>query len=393
MQDRKKRSRRPAGRKRAGRTAPSRSTLGLRLALAVLFICGFLAGSLMLLSQLRQHYRPPDTGPSDDLLLADARVELESTLLRSGIGLADLEVLRENGVTVMQTRARLPEGRLLQLLGQRLRRLSPRLQLQVVRPQNRLEISLDGRPRFRLHFVAPRTPVDDGRPRMAIIIDDMGRSLQATRELLAVGLPVTFSVLPNTPKAAETATLVHRYGHEVMLHLPMEPLGYPAADPGRDALMLSLSDAELRRRFLKYLEIVPYAVGGNNHMGSRFTADRRGMAVVLALMRREGLFFIDSRTSGASIAGTMAERMGVPTASRDMFLDNEKEVTAISRQIRQLIARARRQGEAIGICHPYPETIRALQREREFIEKSGVQVVPASKLVRRRPAFSRVAGN
>ncbi|TYO98747.1 hypothetical protein EDC39_105116 [Geothermobacter ehrlichii] len=393
MQDRKKRQRRKTGRRGTSRPASSRPALGLRLALAILFLCGFLVGSLVLLSHLRQSYRPPAESPSADLLLADARVELESALLRSGIALGDLEVVRENGVTVMRARGRLPEERILRQLAQRLRRLSPQLRLQVSRPQSRLEIALDGESRFRLHFVPPPASAADDSPRVAIIIDDMGRSLQAARELLAVGLPVTFSVLPNTPKAAETATLVHRYGREVMLHLPMEPLGYPAADPGRDALMVSLSDAEIRRRFLKYLEIVPYAVGGNNHMGSRFTADRRGMEVVLGLMRREGLFFIDSRTSGASIAAAMAEKMGVPTASRDMFLDNEQDVGAIARQIRQLIAKARRKGEAIGICHPYPETIRALAREKAFIENSGVQVVPASKLLRQRRVVSRAPVN
>ncbi len=353
-----------------------------RLAFAVLFLCAFLVASLVLIARIRESYRAPVGAGQVENLQAEARIEVENTLLRSGIALTDMESRRQGRLLRVRVRGSLPDEQLLRQLSRRLQRLSPRLNLLIARTPQLLEVSLDKDPLIRLEFRQARPAVTDRRPALAIIMDDLGRSLPVARELIATGLPVTFSVLPNTRHAAETATLAHRYGREVMIHLPMEPLGYPAADPGRDALMVALSDQELRRRFLHYMEVVPYAVGGNNHMGSRFTADARGMQVVLKQMRQEGLFFIDSRTSGASVAAELARDLGVPTASRDVFLDNRQDVAAIEAQIEKLVQTARSRGRAIGICHPYPQTIRALTNKKELLLNGPVRLVTASQLVR-----------
>ncbi|RMF47951.1 MAG: divergent polysaccharide deacetylase family protein [Deltaproteobacteria bacterium] len=362
---------------------PPRAGQGVRLAFAILFLCGFLVTSLILIARVRESYRPPVNPQRVETLLADARVEVENTLLRAGLTMADMESSQRGELTLMQARGDLPKEELLRQLSRRLQRLSPRFRLLVARQQRLIEVSFDDRPRLRLEFRRSEPPVPaDTRPAVAIIMDDLGGNLGAARNLLATGLPVTFSVLPNTRHAAETATLAHRYGREVMIHLPMEPLGYPAANPGRDALMVDLPDEELRSRFLHYLEVVPYAVGGNNHMGSRFTADARGMRVILELMKAEGLFFVDSRTSGASVAGTLARKLGVPSADRDVFLDNRQDVAAIEAQVDKLVARALKRGRAIGICHPYPETIQALANKKDLLQNGRIRMVAASRLIR-----------
>jgi polysaccharide deacetylase 2 family uncharacterized protein YibQ len=129
---------------------------------------------------------------------------------------------------------------------------------------------------------------------------------------------------------------------------------------------------------------IPYVAGTNNHMGSRFTEDARALAPVMESLGEKGLFFIDSRTTGQSRVPEVAARFGVPTMSRDVFLDNLAEVDAIAREILRLEGKARRQGMAIGICHPYPETLEALRRELPGLAERGINIVPVSLLLRKR---------
>jgi hypothetical protein len=166
-----------------------------------------------------------------------------------------------------------------------------------------------------------------------------------------------------------------------MLHIPMEPHSYPAADPGPGALFAGMAPETVKQKVRDYLQRVPHTVGGNNHMGSRYTELRPGMAAVLEVMRSENLFFVDSRTSARSVAVDEARRAGVSFAARDVFLDNVREVDAIAREVRKLAGLARRRGQAIGICHPYPQTIAALRQEAAVLRSQGVLVVPASSLV------------
>ena len=123
--------------------------------------------------------------------------------------------------------------------------------------------------------------------------------------------------------------------------------------------------------------------GSNNHMGSRFTEDVRALSPVMESLQEKGLFFIDSRTTGHSQVSEVAQRYGVPTMARDVFLDNVADVDAIVREIRRLESKARRQGMAIGICHPYPETLEALRKELPGMAARGITVVPVSVLLQR----------
>ncbi|APG28992.1 hypothetical protein A7E78_02725 [Syntrophotalea acetylenivorans] len=231
---------------------------------------------------------------------------------------------------------------------------------------------------FKPSKIAESVPV---RPRMAIIMDDLGHETHSAKTLIDIQLPVTFAILPYTAQAGTVARLAHQNGYEVMLHIPMEPQNYPAIDPGPGALIMSMDPFAVQNQLRQWLDELPYVVGGNNHMGSRLTEDPESMGAVLEVLRERRMFFIDSRTSASSVAIIEARRKGVPAISRDVFLDNVREVPAIAREIRKLAGMARRRGSAVGICHPYPETLAALRQEAEVLREQGIDVVPVSQLL------------
>jgi hypothetical protein len=162
----------------------------------------------------------------------------------------------------------------------------------------------------------------------------------------------------------------------------MEPKKYQAISPGPEPLLLSLSPNEIKRRLQLYMKKVPGAVGGNNHMGSSFTENRAAMNTVLSEMKESGLFFVDSRTIGDSVAFDEARRMGVKTAQRNIFLDNEENVSYISAQLRKMVKIAEEKGEVIAICHPYPETFQALRQDLDWLRGQEVDFVLVSRLVK-----------
>ena len=221
-----------------------------------------------------------------------------------------------------------------------------------------------------------------GGPFVAIIVDDLGADLGMMQDFLDLQLNLTVAVLPNVPHARAVAELAHAAGREVLLHIPMEPRDYPAVDPGEQALMVDLSREEVQHRLRGYLQTVPWVVGANNHMGSRFTESREGMQGVLQLLKDQGLFFVDSLTTADSVAIAEAERMEIAHTERDLFLDNDLSEEAIRRQIRKLIRIAKENGSAIGICHPHNATVAALKQEAQSFAAAGVNIVAVSALVR-----------
>lgn len=219
------------------------------------------------------------------------------------------------------------------------------------------------------------------RGTIALILDDIGYDPAAAEEAAALGTTLTFAVIPGTPHAGRSADYLASLGFEVLCHLPMEPVGYPAVSPGDGAILVSMSNEEIRSRTRALFQSIPHARGINNHMGSAATADRRVMESVLAVARDEGVFFIDSRTTGRSISGEVARRMGVRTASRDVFLDDDPSEAAIRRQMRELAASAE-DGLAIGIGHLYPTTLRVLRDELPRLQREGFRFISASEAVR-----------
>ena len=217
---------------------------------------------------------------------------------------------------------------------------------------------------------------------VAIIIDDMGNSRREADTLLSIDLPLTFSIIPGLANVREVADAAHRRGGEVMVHIPMEPKGVRNKPFEKNGLLLEMGDEEITRRLRGYLESVPYAVGANNHMGSRFTEDRTKMRVVLGVLKERKMFFIDSKTSPSSVGDKLAAEMGIPAAARSVFLDNDQDVAAITTQIEKLAAVAKRNGGAIGICHPHATTIQALATALPRLRSEGITFVHASELVR-----------
>lgn len=217
---------------------------------------------------------------------------------------------------------------------------------------------------------------------VAIIIDDMGSSVSEAEELMAIGLPLTFSIIPGLAHVKGVADAAHAGGYQIMIHIPMEPKGYPKQRMEKYGLLLSQSDEEIRNRLQGFLREVPYARGANNHMGSRFTEEREKMLPVIGFLKGNGLFFIDSMTTPHSVGYRLAREMGVETALRNVFIDNTQDVAAIRVQLEQLAAMARKKGSAIGICHPHRTTIQALTEVMPELRKGGINFVYAEELVR-----------
>ncbi len=218
-------------------------------------------------------------------------------------------------------------------------------------------------------------------PRVAIIMDDLGANVQKATVVATLDIPVTMSIIPTLGYAQESMHVAAKYEREIMIHIPMEPLNHPQHDPGEMALMLDMDDAKIRSTIAKLLHMLPYAVGCNNHMGSAFTQHPHQMSVALELIAERGLFFIDSLTSAASVGALEATRMHIPTATRDVFLDNDRDVAKINVQLTQLLQLAQKNGSAIGICHPYPETIIALKDCSTLAKRYGVTVVTVAELL------------
>lgn len=214
---------------------------------------------------------------------------------------------------------------------------------------------------------------------LAIVIDDLGPARALTLRALGLPLPVTLAFLPyGDDVVAQTAAAKAR-GHEIFLHLPMEPIGTP--DPGPNAILVGLDPDEFRRRLGWAFDRVPLATGVNNHMGSRATSDPETMLKVLREVRRRGLSFVDSRTSPLSVANGLAAQLGIPHAARDVFLDNNPATGAILLQLDLAERMARRQGQALAIGHPYPTTLAVLERWLPEAEARGLRIVRAEDLI------------
>jgi len=225
-------------------------------------------------------------------------------------------------------------------------------------------------------------PAPDARGRLVILLDDVGQKLDLVPAAAALPKEVGFAVLPFLPKSTESAEALHGAGHEIWLHLPMEPENYPADNPGPGAILMSMSTNEMRVAVHDALDNIPYAVGVNNHMGSKVTADLRTMTWIMQELKIRDMAFIDSRTTPRTVAEDAAAGQGVPTNRRHVFLDNERDQAAIKRQLAEAVRRCRLEGEIIAIGHLDPVTIEVLAQELPGIAKRGADLVRPSALVR-----------
>ncbi len=229
----------------------------------------------------------------------------------------------------------------------------------------------------------PRTrPAPDARGRLAILLDDAGQKLDVVPAAAALPKEIGFAILPFLPKSAESAEVLYGAGHEIWLHLPMEPENYPANNPGPGAILMSMSTNELRAAVHAAIDNIPHAVGVNNHMGSKVTANLKTMTWIMQEIKARGMAFIDSRTTIRTVAEDAAVGLGVPVNRRHVFLDNERDRAAIRRQLEEAVRRCRLEGEIIAIGHVDPVTIEVLAEELPGISKRGADLVRPSALVR-----------
>ncbi|MCC8193852.1 MAG: divergent polysaccharide deacetylase family protein [Deltaproteobacteria bacterium] len=216
--------------------------------------------------------------------------------------------------------------------------------------------------------------------RLVIVIDDLGEDMAAVRALANLPYPVTFAVWPRSTHARKAADLGHGAGREILIHQPAEPMKYPDVNPGPGALFTSLDDREIEARVRASLSRVPYAVGMNNHMGSRFTRDSRAAAAMVRPLKNHGFFVLDSMTHPGSMLYGEARRHGIPALKRDVFLDSVPGKENVLRQLRKAEKIALVTGSAVAIGHPLPYTIAAL-KEWDAQRDAHVELVRLSDLL------------
>lgn len=232
----------------------------------------------------------------------------------------------------------------------------------------------------QLPAITERSSLSAGQARLAILMDDLGSDRSAAQAIFALKVPVTVSVLPFHPYSQEIAREARQRGCEVMLHLPMQSLANESSEP--QELRPGLSPEQVRSTVEKMLDAIPGVEGVNNHQGSQATADAALMNELMHVLKDEGVFYVDSRTTAATVAFDAARREGVRAAFRNVpFLDDVQKKNAVKRQLQLAILGAKQKGEAIAIGHPHPETLAALREMLPLAESNGVHLVLVSEMV------------
>jgi len=229
-----------------------------------------------------------------------------------------------------------------------------------------------------LHAGGPSGP--PSAPRLAIIADDLGSDRAAAEAIFALPYPLTISILPNHEHSTEIASEAHRRGYQVMLHLPMQSIANET--PEAQELRPGMPATEVSALVEQFLQSVPGVVGINNHQGSQATSDPELMDELMPVLRDRHLFYVDSRTTAATVAFDTAQSFGVRSAFRNVpFLDDVAEVAAVRKQLELALRGAREKGEAIAIGHPHPATLQALREILPRAQAQGIRLVFVSELV------------
>ena len=210
--------------------------------------------------------------------------------------------------------------------------------------------------------------------KMVIVIDDLGANMSAVNRLLGLNYPVTCAFWPHAGHVTEGARAAHRAGREILIHQPMEPLGYPKVAPGPGVLLTGMSAVQINRQVESAIARVPHAVGLNNHMGSRFTQNKTGVDSVIATLQTHNLFMLDSLTDPRSVFADEGRRLGITTYRRNVFLDVTPTRQAILEELRKAERIALLTGHSIAIGHPLPETLAALQ-EWQRTRNTSIKIV------------------
>jgi hypothetical protein len=215
------------------------------------------------------------------------------------------------------------------------------------------------------------------KPKVAIIIDDLGPNKNVAKEVLALKAPLTLSILPRETYSAWIAEEGHRLGHDVIAHIPME--AEKSYKLGEGGLYTWMTDKEIADTLDKDISSIPHALGVSNHMGSAFTQDERAMQTLIAELKKKKLFFLDSLTASGSVGFHLAEMNGIKALDRDIFLDDNDNPAEIQLQWKKLINIANKKGSAVLLAHPRKNTIEFLQKMLK--DNNEVTVVPISELI------------
>lgn len=247
---------------------------------------------------------------------------------------------------------------------------------------NEFGISINELPTHRLLLkTVPLTlppPTPEG-PKLAIVIDDIGENMTVLKGLLGLDMDVTYAVWPNATHTKKSVQLITKDKRDLIIHFPMEPRGYPRYNPGEDALFISMTKEAIEKRVAENIAQIPEAVGVNNHMGSRFTANMPGMVAALSAFKAHGLFFLDSLTTGKSVAREAARKADIPFYVRNIFIDNVKDINAIIHQLKKAENVALKQGYSVAIGHPYKETLAAIEKW-DKTKHGSITIIPLSSL-------------
>ena len=223
-------------------------------------------------------------------------------------------------------------------------------------------------------------PMGKEHGRIAIIIDDVGLARRLSERAVRLPAFVTLAYLPYAHELTQQAEAAQARGHDIMLHLPMEPVGHE--NPGPDALLSTQSEDEWRVLTQKALNSFDGFIGVNNHMGSRLTTNQTAMRVVMNILKEKGVFFVDSRTSNHSLAAKTAQEQGVATAGRDVFLDDTQTAAAVQASLGQVEQIARHKGYVVAIGHPHAVTLEALEQWIPAAQARGFVFVPVRTVVK-----------
>ena len=227
---------------------------------------------------------------------------------------------------------------------------------------------------------------------IALILDDAGYDLPELQRMLKLGVPVAIAVIPDAPYARKAAIMAHQAGHVVMLHLPMQPVSEKYSHRMTDAFLTDrMNEMQLRRTFISDLAMVPYVEGVNNHMGSALTQLEKPMHWVMQVCLEKGLFFVDSVTSGKSVAGRVATEMGLERGRRQFFLDNNLDTAALANMWEKVRICARKGHRCVVIGHPHKQTVTFL--ENNISADDRTMIVPLKQLLHPASLLTRQGRN
>ncbi len=217
---------------------------------------------------------------------------------------------------------------------------------------------------------------------VAIVIDDWGYSTKNCEYLRSIKSPITVAVLPDLPHSDDVMQCAHEAGQEIMLHLPMEAHNNSDEYPADYLLKTSMSPIKIDRLLDNILDKMPLVVGVNNHMGSKATEDKTVMTTVFKQLKHRGLFYMDSRVTSKSICASLAKQMGLPFASRDVFLDNINERAPIQEALEELARIALKHGKALAIGHDRSLTLQVIQDKIPWFREQGIELVTVKEYIK-----------